>query len=295
MIPLEKRIDPSVGNRFPFRMSDVAGSKDGYLVIPHWHDHLEFIQIVKGRVLVTLDDRSFYADEGDIVYVNSGRVHAVQLAGPGEKPRIKGMIFDRLFVLNLLEGFETRQMYNLFVHAGRYESLIEAEHPLWRELNDCIRTADNEYAERDIGYEMAIKSCIYRIVTAMLRHYKRHLLPVGASFHQLQPALSYIEEHFAERLSITEISRIANMSASHFSRTFKSTVGLTFTDYLTSVRMNMAKQMLVAGKWTITEVAEKTGFCNIHYFGKVFKETTGLSPLQYKNETIRKSFGEESG
>lgn len=282
MIHLGMKHDPSVGNRFPFKMSNVTTPTNGYLVFPHWHEHLEFIQIVKGRVLVKLDDQTFHAVENDIIYVNSGRIHSVQVIDQSEMSHIRGMIFDRLFVTNLLEGFETRQIYNLFVHSDRYQSLIRVSHPLWRELNDCIQTADNEYAARDIGYEMAIKSCIYRVVTAMLRHYRRHLLPIGNNFNLLRPALEYIEEKFAERLSIAEISRIANMSASHFSRSFKQMTGLTFTDYLTSVRMNMAKQMLVTGQWTITQVAEKTGFCNVHYFGKVFKETTGLSPLQYK-------------
>lgn len=295
MNPIEMKQEPSVGNRFPFKMRIAWIARKGYLIYPHWHEHLEIIQIVKGRVLVTLDDQRFYASADDIIYVNSGQIHAVQVIEGDEKPQIRVMIFDCFFVTNLLEGFETRHMYNLLIHSERHQSLISATNPLWRELADCMLTAEREYAERDIGYEMAIKSCIYRIVTAMLRHYRRHLLPYSANFNLLRPALEYIEEKFAERLSVTKISQVANMSVSHFSRTFKQMTGLTFTDYLTSFRMNMAKQMLVTGQWTITQVAEKTGFCNIHYFGKVFKEATGLSPLQYKNETIRKSFHEESG
>ncbi|TMV44908.1 helix-turn-helix domain-containing protein [Paenibacillus mesophilus] len=292
MIPLEMKHDPSVGNRFPFRMSSVTIPNNGYLVLPHWHEHLEFIIIVSGRVLVTLDNQSFYASAGDIVYVNSRRIHSVQVTDNDGQTWIKGMIFDRLFVTNLLEGFETRQIYNLFVHTCRNQSLISASHPLWQELNDCIVTADREYAARDIGYEMVIKSCIYRVVTAMLRHYKRHSLPIGTDFNMLRPALEYIEEKFAERLSITEISRVAKMSPSHFSRSFKKMTGLTFTDFLTATRINMAKQMLVAGQHTITEIAEKTGFCNVHYFGKVFKESTGMSPMQFKNDTIRNGLRE---
>lgn len=292
MIPANMRNDPSVGKRFPFRMSHVGAHFEGYLVRPHWHEHLEFIKVVKGRVLVTLDNHSFTAVENDIIYVNSRQIHAVQTLAGEKEHVIKGMIFDRLFVTNLLEGFETRQIYNLFVHTCRNQSLISAWHPLWQELNDCILTADREYAARDIGYEMVIKSCIYRVVTAMLRHYKRHSLPIGTDFNMLRPALEYIEEKFAERLSITEISRVAKMSPSHFSRSFKKMTGLTFTDFLTATRINMAKQMLVAGQHTITEIAEKTGFCNVHYFGKVFKESTGASPMQFKNDTIRNGLRE---
>lgn len=296
MISMELKHDPSVGKRFPFKMSNVRTPKGRYLVSPHWHEHLEFIRIVRGRVLVTLDNQSFYANASDIIYVNSKQIHSVQITGEGEKPWIQGMIFDRMFVTNLLEGFETRQIYNLFVRTSREQSFIGRPHPLSRELEDCIRTADTEYSERDIGYEMAIKSCIYRMITAMLRHYKRQLQqPVEADLNVLRPVLEYIEERFAERLSVAELSRIANMSVSHFSRTFKQMTGVTFTDYLTATRINIAKHLLVTGQWTITEIAEKTGFCNIHYFGKVFKESTGVSPLQFKNEKIRKGRSGENG
>ncbi|WP_190932463.1 AraC family transcriptional regulator [Paenibacillus oceani] len=296
MISMELKHDPSVGKRFPFKMSNVRTPKGRYLVSPHWHEHLEFIRIVRGRVLVTLDNQSFYANASDIIYVNSRQIHSVQITGEGEKPWIQGMIFDRMFVTNLLEGFETRQIYNLFARTSREQSFIGRSHPLSRELEDCIRTADTEYSERDIGYEMAIKSCIYRMITAMLRHYKRQLQqPVEADLNVLRPVLEYIEERFAERLSVAELSRIANMSVSHFSRTFKQMTGVTFTDYLTATRINIAKHLLVTGQWTITEIAEKTGFCNIHYFGKVFKESTGASPLQFKNEKIRKGRSGENG
>lgn len=288
MIPLKMKHDPSVGNRFPFRMSNVCIPNNGYLVSPHWHEHLEFIKIISGRLLVTLDNQSFCASDNDIIFVNSRRIHSVQVIDGSRQPWIKGMIFDRLFVTNLLEGFETRHIYNLFVHTCRDQSLIGVSHPLWPELNDCIQTADRENASRDIGYEMIIKSCIYRVVTAMLRHFRHHSIPFATNFNMLRPALEYIEENFAERLSITEISQVAKMSPSHFSRSFKQITGLTFTDFLTATRINMAKQLLVAGSSTITEIAEKTGFCNVHYFGKVFKESTGVSPMQFKNETIRK-------
>lgn len=287
MIPMEIQYDPSVSNRFPFKMSNVYIPNSGYLVYPHWHEHLEFIQVVRGQVAVTLDNQSFHANESDIIFVNSRRIHSVRVVDSREQPWIKAMIFDHLFIANLLEGFETRQLYNLFIHTYRNQSLISDAHPLWAELNDCIQIADREYAARDIGYEMVIKSCIYRVVTAMLREYRHLSHPIGANFNMLRPVLEYIEENYAERLSINEISRVAKMSPSHFSRSFKQITGLTFTDFLTATRINQAKQLLLSSSCTITEISEKTGFCNVHYFGKVFKEATGVSPMQFKNETIR--------
>lgn len=287
MIPSGKRQDPSVGKRFPFRMSDVTRSVDGYIVSPHWHDHLEFIKVVKGPVSVTLDNKTFPAEPGDIVYVNSRQLHAVRVT-PGNPARVKGMIFDRLFVTNLLEGFETRQLYSLFVRTNRIPNPIRSSDPMWAELNRELDLADAEYARKDICYEMTIKSSIYRMLATLMRHFARQTPSLEKDDLSLRPALEYIEERYAERLTLEQLGKLTGRSASRFSRLFKEVTGFTFTDYVTNTRIGMAKQMLATSQWTITEIAEKTGFCNVHYFGKVFKEATGVSPLQFKNNTIRK-------
>lgn len=285
---MDKRHDPSVGKRFPFRMADVVPNRYGYLVNTHWHDHLEFIKIVKGRALITLDNQSFTAVEGDIIYINSRQVHTLQSLS-GTESRIKGMIFDRLFITNLLEGFETRHLYSLFIGSGHRHNLFSSNHPLWPELNACIEISDREFADKDICYEMAIKSSIYRMVTAMLRHFKQEVLPLSNNYAPIRPVLDYIETHFSERLALGELAALVNMSPSHFCRTFKEMIGVTLTQYITNVRINNAKQLIVNQEWTIGEIAEKTGFCNIHYFGRVFKKTTGVSPLQFKNDTLMQS------
>lgn len=291
MIPSGNKQEPSVGKRFPFRMSHVDKTVRGHLVAPHWHDHLEFIKVVEGTVTVTLDNHTFTAEQDDIIYINSRQVHGIKGSTDGLS-RIKGMIFDRLFVTNLLEGFDTRQIYSLFVRANWVPNPIRSSDPMWQELNRELETADAEYSRKEICYEMAIKSCIYRMLTTLMRHYARQLPAVAKDDLSIRPALEFIEERYAERLSLEEVSKLTSRSPSRFSRLFKEVTGLTFTDYLTSTRINMAKQMLATGQWTITEIAEKTGFCNVHYFGKVFKETTGVSPLQFKNETIRKGLDE---
>lgn len=290
MISSGIRQDPSVGKRFPFRMSDVNRSVRGYLVSPHWHDHLEFLKIVEGRVLVTLDNETFTAGPNDIIYVNSRQVHAVTADdGPS---RVKGMIFDRMFVTNLLEGFETRQLYSLFVRDNRVPNPIRPTDPLWSSLVRELDLADEEYRRKEICYEMTIKSCIYRMLSTLMRHMARQMPALEKNDLSLRPALEMIEERFADRLSLEEVSRLSGRSPSHFSRMFKEATGMTFTDYLNTTRVTMAKQMLSSGQWTITEIAEKTGFCNVHYFGKVFKEATGSSPLQFKKQCEAQNAGQ---
>lgn len=282
----QPRIEPTVGKHFPFRMANVTSAFDGYLVRPHWHEHLEFIKIKKGHVQVTLDDQTFLAVPDDIIYVGSGKVHAVQLL-PGQEGQLFGMIFDPFFIINLLEGFETRHAYESFISRANHPHVFSPHHPLWTILNDGIETSHQEYNERDLCYEMAIKSCIYRMTTALIRHDKQQIgnsLSSIQHMHQIRPALNYIEEHFAEPLYLDDLCQLVNMSRFHFSRRFKQATGMTLARFITLTRINVAKKMIVEQELTITEIADQTGFCNPHYFGKVFKDCTGMSPLQFRNE-----------
>ncbi|WNQ09891.1 AraC family transcriptional regulator [Paenibacillus aurantius] len=292
MPDLKQRIVPAVGKRFPFRTSDVSDVIDEYLVCPHWHDQLEIIQVMKGRVLVTLDNQTFTAAENDIVYVNSGQIHSVKPLS--DDARIIGLIFDEFFVTSFLEGFETKEIYNLFIKIRHRLCLFTPTHPLWEELNGSITTCYEENRKRHVCYEMAIKSHLYRIMTALVRYFdKQHYSSARRgdlsflAFASIRPVLEYIEEHYAESIYLEELGRLVNKSPYHFSRLFKKSTGMTLPDYINMTRINMAKKWLMDNELSITEVAEKTGFCNPNYFGKVFKSITGFSPMDFRNEMTK--------
>ncbi|MFK7692057.1 AraC family transcriptional regulator [Paenibacillus sp. HJGM_3] len=288
-----QRIDPSVGKRFPFRTSNVSKVINGYMVRPHWHDHLEFIKVIGGQILVTLDNQTFSAQTGDIIYVNSGQIHSVK-PRTGDA-RIIGIIFDKFFITNFLEGFETKQIYTMFINIKQRQWLFSPEHSLWGELNACIQASYEENDLRDVCYELAIKSYIYRIMTAVIRYfdkqnYTERSRSSSAAIHNfasLRPVLDYIEEHYAKSIYLADLCQLVNMSPYHFSRTFKKWTGMTVPDYINLTRINMAKKMMIENEFSITEISEKIGFCNTHYFGKVFKNTTGVSPSHFRNKIIK--------
>ena len=97
-------------------------------------------------------------------------------------------------------------------------------------------------------------------------------------------ALKYIEEHYSENISLSGIASHIHMSKNHFSYLFRKETGHSFNDYLTEVRINKAKLLLTSPQtYTIAEIAEMKGFNDTGYFGKVFKKSTGMSPIHYKS------------
>ena len=274
------------GRSLPFHMTIQKERED--LVGLHWHEHLEFIKVLKGKVLVTVGNKTFYAIENDIIYVHSCQIHSVRSVSE-PKAAILGMVFDKLFLINAIEGFETEPIYCFFLHGNNIENKLDNAHFLWAEINECLQKSYEEYFNREICYDMAIKSYIYRLVTALIRYYKHEILGWDGSFEsmnefaRMKPVFDYIDQNYSERIYLQKICQLVNISPFYFTRLFKKVSGKTPMEYVNHVRVNAAMRFLMDSNMSITEIAEKSGFCNINYLDKLFKKHTGVTPLEYRN------------
>ncbi|WP_308860183.1 response regulator transcription factor [Paenibacillus endoradicis] len=100
----------------------------------------------------------------------------------------------------------------------------------------------------------------------------------------INAALTYIHEHLSEQITMKEMSDYLHMNASYFSVLFKEQVGLTFSDYVTRGRMQLAKELLLTTNDSMADIAEQVGYQTDKYFGKVFRTVAGISPAQYRKE-----------
>ncbi|MEK4058375.1 MULTISPECIES: response regulator transcription factor [Paenibacillus] len=91
---------------------------------------------------------------------------------------------------------------------------------------------------------------------------------------------SYIHEHYAEELTLAELSDKVFISRNHLSIIFKNITGETFNNYLTRVRIEKARELLMERNMLVYEVAERVGYKNIPYFSTLFKKITGMNPTE---------------
>ncbi|MEK0315540.1 response regulator transcription factor [Cohnella sp. 56] len=100
----------------------------------------------------------------------------------------------------------------------------------------------------------------------------------------IKDAIGYIYEHLHEAIGMKQVAEQLHLNASYFSVLFKEQTGMTFSDYLTRIRLQKAKELLVATQSPVWEIAEKVGYQTDKYFIKVFKDNEGLSPRQYRQQ-----------
>lgn len=95
-------------------------------------------------------------------------------------------------------------------------------------------------------------------------------------------AIRYMEEHYAEPLSLQQVASRIHLNATYFSHLFKKETGRSFVTYLVDLRMEKAKKLLSNTDLNVTEVAGMIGYDLPNYFAKLFKQSTGLSPKEYR-------------
>ena len=97
----------------------------------------------------------------------------------------------------------------------------------------------------------------------------------------LQTAIDYIRRNFGRQLSLDDAAGIAGVSAAHLSRLFRQELQLSFSDYVTSLRMEYARKLLERREHSIKEISELTGYFDANYFSRVFKRWVGMRPSEY--------------
>ena len=97
-----------------------------------------------------------------------------------------------------------------------------------------------------------------------------------------QPLKDYLEEHYYEDLSLTEVAEYVGITASYLSNLFSKQVGMKFVDYLNEVRIDHACTYLRQNYLKNYEIAYKVGFRDEKYFSKVFRRVMDMTPSEYK-------------
>ena len=99
----------------------------------------------------------------------------------------------------------------------------------------------------------------------------------------LKTAVDFIDSHYMdEDISLNTVANVANVSSNHFSALFSQNMGQTFIEYLTTLRMNKAKELLRCTGMRSSEIAGEIGYKDAHYFSYLFKKTQGMTPSDYR-------------
>ena len=151
---------------------------------------------------------------------------------------------------------------------------------------EALRLQITDYILKPVNYE-EFGTCIDNLKIALFRRQ-----PVRPEERQeerpIQSIARYLQEHLAEDVSLSVLAEEFHMSAQYISQLFKSEIGVNFLAYLTNIRMERAKNLLLSTPLSIAEVSEQAGYGDYRVFTKAFKKSEGITPSQYRRDFLDK-------
>lgn len=258
-----------------------------------WHNHseLEFLHIIKGSGTRFIGDSIEAFNSGDLVLVGPNLPHVWRS--------------DRIYYENLPE-VQVELILTQFIRdfAGRDFLNLPEMHGVKDLLDDAVRGIQILGKTRHIvsnklisltameGVEKLMEFLQILVFISKTKEYRK-LSSMGfmdsyqsKGADRINKVQDFIMNNFTEDITLKKAADIANMNETAFCRFFKSTTLKTFTQFLNEVRVGYACKLLLHENLNIAGVGYESGFKNISYFNRVFKNSLGITPQQYQKKHL---------
>ena len=149
---------------------------------------------------------------------------------------------------------------------------------------EALRLKITDYILKPVNYE-EFGTCIDNLKISM---YQENVSqePEEQDERIINSITRFMQEHLAEEMSLSVLAEEFHMNPQYISQLFKNEIGVGFLAYLTSIRMEKAKKLLLSTSLSIGEVAEQSGYGDYRVFTKVFKKSEGITPSQYRRDFL---------
>lgn len=252
----------------------------------HWHDEMEIIYIKKGKGILNIDFQQYTVSAGTIAFIIPGQLHSIEQYEQ-ENMEYENIIFHpNILISKKTDSCSSDYLLPLLTGMVFIPPLYMPESPHYAEIAACIDANDNISKTNPAGYQLFIKSQLFMLFFILFNKCSQKEPPKkdNKSLEKMKLILKYIENHYMDKITISDIAEEVNLSQSHFMKYFKNTMGTSFIDYLNEYRLTMASRLLVSSDSSILDIASEVGFDNLSYFNRIFKKRFEQTPSAYRKK-----------
>lgn len=267
----------------PFSTYHIRDVNRAFQIPVHWHDELEIIYVKRGSLNVNIAGESYVGKPGDAFVVSPGNLHF--MGSQTGKVDYYTFLFPMKYVTFNAEDMLDREVLEPLKN-GRlmiYPQIGKTARDICEELID-IHQLKNSEAEQEIAVQLKTKMTLLQFI---LKMWQEGLIMDNTTSGRNtveKEMISYIQQNYTEKISLKEFGTQFHLSEKYISRYFKEHFHITLSQYVNHLRLEHARQLLQDTTLPITEVAMQSGYQNVSYFIRSFKETYGMSPLKYRKE-----------
>ena len=184
-------------------------------------------------------------------------------------------------------GYTSEELYppdQAAVYANRDREVMESGVPIVERIYGFV--ADRSDSLNCVTVRPVVGLDGSRIGTATIYWRAQEKMMPANWYNPIRKAVVYLNDHYAENVTVEHLAGISGYSVAQFRRLFHSLVGMAPSEYVTSVRINAAKTLLRTTGKRIIDIAAETGFFDHAHFIRTFKRKTGLTPAQYRQRNL---------
>ncbi len=272
----------------PVDFCSVSMPKDTLSVLVHWHEELEFTKIVQGTLQYDVGEKSYEVGPGDLLLITPNTLHAAKRIGKGGTVTHTVVFHLNLAGLNSEDSCAKRYLQPIARGELFIPPVLHKDDPLYIPMLRCFQNMwdckDPEFPYRELQF----KTQIFTLIELMWKYSVGKVAPAPSGEFRLhgdkiRHALAYMQEHFAEAITIQQLANLCGFSQVHFMNIFKAVVGTSCMDYLLAYRLAQSAEELSSSDRPIMQVALDNGFRNVSYFNRAFKARYQVTPSVYRS------------
>ncbi len=238
-------------------------------------DGLTFLLVLKGSVTLKSPSKNIELLENHIALINHGDLYTLR----GSISNIVLIVNPNRSLLNQLVIGVTKERYSCDSSLSN-----EATEPLYDSLRRRIMRMALLYYRGDDGFLLLMSSELLQILYILKLHFKQAVLTAEKNVipKRLGKIAEYMQEHYAQSLTLKSVSKEFYISPEYLSRLFKKEIGITFSGYLNTLRLENAKDDLRLSSLSVTRIALSHGFSSVGAFNNLFVNKFQCTPKEYR-------------
>lgn len=270
-----------------FHEMNELGMRIAYETVPggyhplHWHDEIEFLYQLNGDTEIQLEGRKYQVPKKHLTVIDSRQVHSTYTYS--DTSMFICVHISPKYMEKYLPDMELYQIQCI------PDEIPDEKFPEYRTICQMLEDLTRIYIEDSPARVLESEGIIMQVLAHLIRHFSRKTVPDGRkadrrTMDRILQMIRYIEEHYQEPLSVGELAEQLGLTKEYFCRFFKKSMGMSFLQYLSEVRISHIYQDLVRSDKSIQEIAEFHGFYNQKLFNQTFKKVYGCTPSSVRKQ-----------
>lgn len=287
---------------FPCAYYDMSEAGEELYAKHHWHEEIEVIHFQGGPYKVQIGMEQYQESQESFFFVNSGELHSIHVKSPCYETAV--VFHLRMLQFGVEDLVQGTFLQPLADGKLRLPVRINEQNPAFFSMKkvylEILRLFQSQEERSPLSQQIFMKAEILKLLGIL---WEGGLLLEESShdtfrMEALKDSLSYIREHYQEKIYLKELAGKAGMNEQYFCRFFKQVIGKTPMAYLNEFRVLRSMALLRETDASVMEVCLESGFYNLGNYLREFRKVTETTPLkyrkQYREELLKNSLEETS-